>query len=407
MSVNRGGLGEEAFDYRRIVRIVGIGALSVLGAVMLYNVLAIVMDKVLNGVFIGWVADSFLNMHNLNEFGISAGVALDIVGTRYFFFQLGISVAAVIAVVAVAASALAARRARREDRARAAELLRLYLAHDLEAHEAFPAGWEELALVASDAKQAAAVKERQLADEAARKNDLITYLAHDLKTPLTSVVGYLSLLDEIPEMPQEQRCRYVGIALDKAKRLERLINEFFDITRYNLQHIELELESVDLSFMLVQMTEEFRPMLDAHGNTIELEVCGTQVASEADAPELTLMADPDRMARVLNNVLKNAVAYSSPGTKIGISVQVVGEGERRRARILVSDTGVTIPPHKLEAIFDKFFRLDEARATSTGGAGLGLAIAREIVELHGGSITAASEAGVTTFTIELPMLGKA
>ena len=407
MSVNRGGLGEEAFDYRRIVRIVGIGALSVLGAVMLYNVLAVVMDEVLNGVFIGWVADSFLNMHNLNEFGISAGVALDIVGTRYFFFQLGISVAAVIAVVAVAASALAARRARREDRARAAELLRLYLAHDLEAHEAFPAGWEELALVASDAKQAAAVKERQLADEAARKNDLITYLAHDLKTPLTSVVGYLSLLDEIPEMPQEQRCRYVGITLDKAKRLERLINEFFDITRYNLQHIELELESVDLSFMLVQMTEEFRPMLDAHGNTIELEVYGTQVASEADAPELTLMADPDRLARVLNNVLKNAVAYSSPGTKIGISAQAVGEGEQRRARILVSDTGVTIPPHKLEAIFDKFFRLDEARATSTGGAGLGLAIAREIVELHGGSITAASEAGVTTFTIELPLLGKA
>ena len=208
-------------------------------------------------------------------------------------------------------------------------------------------------------------------------------------------------------MPQEQRCRYVGITLDKAKRLERLINEFFDITRYNLQHIEFELESVDLSFMLVQMTEEFRPMLDAHGNTIELEVCGTQVASEADAPELTLMADPDRLARVLNNVLKNAVAYSSPGTKIGISAQAVGEGEQRRARILVSDTGVTIPPHKLEAIFDKFFRLDEARATSTGGAGLGLAIAREIVELHGGSITAASEAGVTTFTIELPLLGKA
>lgn len=374
---------------------------------MLYSILSVFVDEVLNGVFIDWVANSFLDMHNLNVFGITASSVLDIVGTRYFFFQLGVCVATVIAVAVLISARFAGRRARREDRARAAELLRLYLAHDLEAHEAFPAGWEELALVASDAKQAAAVKERQLADEAARKNDLITYLAHDLKTPLTSVVGYLSLLDEIPEMPQEQRCRYVGITLDKAKRLECLINEFFDITRYNLQHIELELESVDLSFMLVQMTEEFRPMLDAHGNTIELEVCGTQVASEADAPELTLMADPDRLARVLNNVLKNAVAYSSPGTKIGISVQVVGEGERRRARILVSDTGVTIPPHKLEAIFDKFFRLDEARATSTGGAGLGLAIAREIVELHGGSITAASEAGVTTFTIELPMLGKA
>ena len=407
MSANKISGGGERLDWRGIARAAGIGALSVLGAVMLYNILAIFVDNVLNGVFIDWVANAFLNMHNLNEFGIPAGVALDIVGTRYFFFQLGICAAAAIAVVAVVASVLAGKRARREERAQAAELLRLYLGHDLEAHEAFPPGWEELALVASDAKQAAAVKERQLADEAARKNDLITYLAHDLKTPLTSVIGYLSLLDEIPEMPQEQRCRYVGITLDKAKRLERLINEFFDITRYNLQHIELELESVDLSFMLVQMAEEFRPMLDAHGNTIELEICGVHVASEADAPELTLMADPDRLARVLNNVLKNAVAYSSAGSAIGVSAQVTGEGEQRRAQILVTDTGVTIPPHKLEAIFDKFFRLDEARATSTGGAGLGLAIAREIVELHGGTITAASEAGVTTFTIELPMLGKA
>ena len=129
-------------------------------------------------------------------------------GTRYFFFQLGVCVAAAIALAALVAARVSARRARREERARAAELLRLYLAHDLEAHEAFPSGWEELALVASDAKRAAAEKERQLADESARRSDLVTYLAHDLKTPLTSVIGYLSLLAEAPDI-----ARYAALTL--------------------------------------------------------------------------------------------------------------------------------------------------------------------------------------------------
>ena len=86
-----------------------------------------------------------------------------------------------------------------------------------------------------------------------RRIDLVTYLAHDLKTPLTSVIGYLSLLDEAPDMPPEQKAKYTHIALDKANRLERLVNEFFEITRYNLQQIKLEKERIDLYYMLVQM----------------------------------------------------------------------------------------------------------------------------------------------------------
>ena len=110
-----------------------------------------------------------------------------------------------------------------------------------------------------------------LKEEGIRKNDLITYLAHDLKTPLTSVIGYLSLLDEVPDMPQAQKEKYIHITLDKANRLEKLINEFFEITRYNLQQIILEKEMVDLYYMLIQMSDEFYPILASHGNTITLQ----------------------------------------------------------------------------------------------------------------------------------------
>lgn len=230
--------------------------------------------------------------------------------------------------------------------------------------------------------------EQMLREETGRKNDLITYLAHDLKTPLTSVIGYLSLLEEAPEMSAQQRAKYVHIALDKAQRLEKLINEFFDITRYNLQQVELEEEIIDLSYMLAQMTDEFYPLLSTHGNTVRLR------AEEA----LKIQGDPDKLARVFNNILKNAIAYSYPDTEIEVWTES-GEG---KVRIFFQNRGKTIPEKKLNVIFEKFFRLDEARTTNTGGAGLGLAIAKEIVALHRGSITARSEDELTTFCVVLP-----
>ena len=366
---------------------------------MFYNVLAAFVDRALNGVFVDWVASSFLNLHNLDEFGVTPGIVLDIVGTRYFFLELGMCFVAVVAVAVLAAVHVSARRTRREERARAAELLRTYLNHDLEAHEVFPVGWEELALVAADAKRAAEERERRLADESARRSDLVTYLAHDLKTPLTSVIGYLSLLDEVPDMPEAQRVRYTGVALDKACRLERLVNEFFDITRYSLTHIELELAPVDLAGLLVQLADEFYPALSAHGNEARVVVEDSVRTVEEPGASLVITADAARLARVFGNLLRNAIAYSDEGTPVDVEADV-REGH---AVVSVSDTGMTIPSHKLRAIFDRFFRLDESRGSATGGAGLGLAIAREIVELHGGSIEAASEAGRTTFTVELPL----
>lgn len=372
---------------------------AILVASAAFNTVFGFVDKAWNGSFMDWLAPQFLNINNLNEFGIWPEMVLDVSGIKYFFLQLGICGIVLLAVGCAAAAILSARRARREERARSAELLRVFLAHDLEAHEAFPSGWEELALVAADAKRAAAERERQLADESARRSDLVTYLAHDLKTPLTSVIGYLSLLDEVPDMPEAQRARYTGVALDKACRLERLVNEFFDITRYSLTHIELELAPVDLAGLLVQLADEFYPALAAHGNVARVTVAGTVRTVEDPGDPLVVTADAARLARVFGNLLRNAISYSDEGTPVEVGA-VAGEGS---VVVTVSDTGATIPSHKLRAIFDRFFRLDEARGSATGGAGLGLAIAREIVELHGGSISAASENGRTTFTVELPL----
>lgn len=221
-----------------------------------------------------------------------------------------------------------------------------------------------------------------------KKNDLVMYLAHDIKTPLTSVIGYLSLLDEAPDMPAAQRAKYVHITLNKAYRLETLINEFFEITRYNLQQIRLEKESIDLYYMLVQMIDEFYPILAENGNKAVLR---------ADE-NLTVRGDAVKLARVFNNILKNAAAYSDPGTEIVIVAEERGD----KVAVSFENQGITIPPEKLEALFEKFFRLDEARTSNTGGSGLGLSIAREIVSLHGGTIEAKSENHHTTFIVLLP-----
>lgn len=225
-----------------------------------------------------------------------------------------------------------------------------------------------------------------------RKNELVMYLAHDIRTPLTSIIGYLRLLEQIPDLPDEEKEKYVHISLEKTYRLEKMINEFFEITCYNTQQITIASKAIDLYYLLVQVIDEHLPLFTEHGNYItfhaaeSLEVCG----------------DPERLARVFNNLLKNAVAYSSKGTEITVNAEETPE----HIVVTVSNHGKTIPDDKLETLFEKFYRLDESRTSNTGDTGVGLAIAKEIVLLHGGTISADSKNGLTTFTVKLPISKK-
>lgn len=225
-----------------------------------------------------------------------------------------------------------------------------------------------------------------------RKQDLIVYLAHDLKTPLTSVIGYMTLLRDEPEISPELRAKYTGIAVEKALRLEELINEFFEITRFQLTHMELEKETINFSRMLEQTAFEFRPVLAEKQLHWNLEI----------APDVMLLCDPDKIERVMDNLIRNAISYSYAGTTVSLTLKTT----ETSAVCCLSNTGKTIPPEKLSRIFEQFFRADTSRATSTGGAGLGLAIAKQITELHGGTIQAESRDETIRFTVTLPLRQK-
>ncbi|MCM1104483.1 MAG: HAMP domain-containing histidine kinase [Clostridium sp.] len=225
-----------------------------------------------------------------------------------------------------------------------------------------------------------------------RKNDLILYLAHDLKTPLASVIGYLNLLRDEKEISEEVREKYLSISLEKAERLEELINEFFEIARFNLSDIALQYSRISLRRLLEQILYEFGPMLK------EKDLTGSLNAGE----DFMLLCDADKIQRVFDNLLRNAVMYSNESGEIVITAERVPD-QIPAVAVTVLNQGSTIPEEKLERIFEQFYRLDDARGTRSGGAGLGLAIAKQIVELHGGSITAQSGEGRTRFCVTLPM----
>lgn len=222
-----------------------------------------------------------------------------------------------------------------------------------------------------------------------RKNDLIMYLAHDLKTPLASVIGYLNLLHDEKQISDELREKYLSVSLDKAEHLEDLINEFFEISKYNLSTITLQYSKINLERLLEMLIYEFQPMLKEKNLTCNLSV-----------PENIMMkCDANKIQRVFDNLLRNAVIYSFNGTDISISVTE----QDKNIVIKFTNHGDTIPKEKLERIFEQFYRLDASRSTSSGGAGLGLAIAKQIVELHDGTILARSEDEIIEFEVALPI----
>lgn len=350
-----------------------------------------VLDTVFNGVLANWFEDTFAPTLWYQDYSD---------GPRYLktVFNLELMKMALVASVVLIASfwALAmVRTGRRIDAAAREETAREATAYSEAVLSAgapldreVPAHFEQLALVLERERAAREQAARAARDEVERKDDLVAYLAHDLKTPLTSVIGYADMLVEDPDMPRERRSRYAGAIRSKGLRLEELINEFFEIARYNLQHIELSVGRVDLGLLAEQMREEMYPAANRHGNDLAFDV-----------PRGTFVeGDPDKLARAIGNVLRNAVAYSYGGTPIRMGCAADAFG----AALSIENEGPTIPQRKLSSIFDRFYRVDSERSSEKGGSGLGLAIAREIVERHGGSIGASSEGERTVFTIRLP-----
>ena len=254
--------------------------------------------------------------------------------------------------------------------------------------DTLPNELKDIEVCLKDIKYTVFYNDRIAREAEQRKNDLVVYLAHDLKTPLTSVIGYMSLLEECPELPVKMRAKYTSIALDKAYRLEQLINEFFDITRFSLQSIQLENNRIDMTMMISQMLEEFYPILAEKKIRLKTDI----------EPGMRMIGDADKLARVFDNLLRNAVNYSYPETVISIEARQTEDN----IKLVFRNTGDEIPQEKLEYIFEKFFRVDAARSSATGGSGLGLAIAKQIVEAHGGSISASSNSEYTEFRVVLP-----
>ena len=220
-----------------------------------------------------------------------------------------------------------------------------------------------------------------------KKNDLIMYMAHDLKTPLTSIIGYLTLLTDEKEIPRNLQEKYMKIALDKALRVEELTNEFFDITRYNLSSMPINKQNINLSYLLEQLVDECFPMLEEKHLKCDLN------AKE----KVMYLGDGDKLARAFGNLLKNAISYSFENTTIYINL------EEKDNKIFISfkNKGEKIPKYKLDKIFDKFYRGDQSRTSVTGGAGLGLAITKEIIELHDGIITVKNDDEYIEFNMVL------
>ena len=226
--------------------------------------------------------------------------------------------------------------------------------------------------------------------EEKRRKELVVYLAHDLKTPLTSVIGYLNLLQDQKEIKEEERKKYLSISLKKAERLEELINEFFDVTRFHLSGITLECSWVNLTRMLEQITYEFQPQLEEKGLECILEC----------PPDVSVNCDVNKIQRVFDNLLRNAVNYSYEHGTIRVCVTQ----EETQVTIRFTNPGEHIPEEKLENLFEQFYRVDDARASKSGGAGLGLAIAKEIVEAHGGTIRAESTGDQIKLEVKIPAI---
>ena len=213
--------------------------------------------------------------------------------------------------------------------------------------------------------------------EAARtKHELITNVAHDLRTPLTSIIGYLELLSGQVEIPPEMQAKYIAIACAKSKRLEKLIEDLFGLTKMNYGKVSMHVTKVDIVKLLSQLLEEFYPSFKDKNLSYELQ---------------------SNVARLFDNLINNAIKYGADGKRVLVNIQAV----ETTVAVSVTNYGYVIPKEELPFIFNKFYRVEQSRSTDTGGTGLGLAIVKNIVDMHGGAIQVSSDLNGTVFVVKL------
>lgn len=304
-----------------------------------------------------------------------------------FFFLIVISTSFWLLLCCIFAI-IAKRRTKKRLTSDISRMINTYIHHDMDASSVFTDSYAQIAAEMAEIKADISHKEQTLKEEVSRKNDLIMYLAHDLKTPLASVIGYLNLLRDETTVSTDTREKYLAISLSKAEHLDDLINEFFEIARFNLSAITLQYSKINLTRLLEQTVYEFGPMFREKNLQCNL------TADE----DIMLQCDADKLERVFDNLLRNAIVYSYRDTEI--TIKVVRDSD---IKISFSNHGDTIPEEKLNRIFEQFYRLDASRSSKNGSAGLGLAIAKQIVELHHGSIYAASNDNRIHFIVTLPV----
>ncbi|WP_373862714.1 sensor histidine kinase [Paenilisteria newyorkensis] len=234
--------------------------------------------------------------------------------------------------------------------------------------------------------QAELIEQEQEAQQA--KNDLITNVSHDLRTPLTSILGYLSYIHEDRYRDEVELRHYTELVYGKAQRLHKLIDDLFDYTRLESTEFQIKEDTLDMVELLRQLVSEYER------SAAEKEV---RIVEMYAVENLKVMGDGMQIMRLFENLFSNALRYGASGKKIDISAKK----EAGMAIIEVSNYGAEIPAGDLPQLFDRFYKVDKNRTTT--GTGLGLAIAKSIVERHGGQVFATSRKGKTTFTVKLPV----
>ncbi len=220
-----------------------------------------------------------------------------------------------------------------------------------------------------------------------QKNELITNVAHDLRTPLTTIVGYLELIKDDSALSKEDVHKYSGIAYEKSIRLQEMMDDLFEFTKLDNADIKLNKSMINLSGLIMQMTDEFYP---------SFKDCNITPIVDLPEENIYVQGDGQLLARVFDNLISNALKYGYHNTDLKIEVS----GDEKYATVKVINHGDTIAPEDIPLLFNKFYRTDSSRNSKTGGTGLGLAITKNIVDLHHGNISVTSDDQITTFIVK-------